>query len=329
MATNIPYNKIANHCKSGSTLIDQELMDWLNESPDNPVLFNQIQDVWTMTGNLPDNFSPNKEIAWNKIESRITPVSRGFGFVKRAGRIAAVLVGMASCIWMGSKINIPEKVSYSQIMAPKGQKTRLCLPDSSWVWLNGGSTIRYSSNFNKKSREVIISGEGFFDVRKNTQKQFVVRAAGLDVKVFGTSFNVKAYHEDNTVEVGLKSGSVRLDKSNNKLTMLKPGQKAIYNKERGVVSVNRADMSLVSAWTNDELVFDGTPFCDVVKYLERWYGVKIEMEPELVGKHNFTFRVKTETLRELLELIKVMTPIEYEVKGGDVAIYRRDHDTKL
>lgn len=150
--------------------------------------------------------------------------------------------------------------------------------------------------------------------------QFIVQTSQLSVKVFGTSFNVKAYHDDPTVEVGLKNGQVRIDRNNREITHLRPGQVATFIKNESKLIVGEANMDVVSAWTRDELVFEENSLAEIVENLERWYGVEIEVDPVLLNGDRFTFRVKTESLRELMELIKLLKPIAYKVEGKKVII---------
>jgi ferric-dicitrate binding protein FerR (iron transport regulator) len=79
-------------------------------------------------------------------------------------------------------------------------------------------------------------------------------------------------------------------------------------------------VDVVTAWKNNELIFDGTPFEEVIRYLERWYGVNITIEEKMKNKHNYTFRVKTESFRELMNLLKEITPLEYKIDGKNVTI---------
>jgi ferric-dicitrate binding protein FerR (iron transport regulator) len=209
---------------------------------------------------------------------------------------------------------------YTEILSPAGQKTQIMLPDSSIVHLNGATTIRYNNAFDEENRYVELEGEGYFDVRKNTHKAFIVHTRELDVKVYGTSFNVNAYYDDKTVEVGLKHGSVGIEQNNREVLRMEPGQLAIYNKESDQFKVNNEDINMISAWTNNELVFDEKPFNLICKYLERWYGVDITLSSDLVDNEKYTFRLKTESLHEVLNLINELKPINYEIRGEDVKI---------
>jgi len=98
-----------------------------------------------------------------------------------------------------------------------------------------------------------------------------------------------------------------------------PGQQLVY--EKGIYHIQKAEnMEALTAWLNNMLIFDNQPFEEVIHYLEKWYGVKIHLDRTLYYSHNYTFKVKTESLREVMELISVITPIEYHIEGEQITI---------
>jgi Fe2+-dicitrate sensor, membrane component len=327
MAPNTPWDTIYRSIQSGESPVDEHLILWLNANPANGMLYNELRTIWQKTGSLPEPFTPNKAKAWRKVQKKAFEQSRPAKVRRIASysrNVAAAILLVAVTIWATTLLQKPKTVGYAQVIAPMGQKTQVILPDGSTVWLNGGSTIKYPTSFNEEKREVFLKGEGFFQVTKNKKKQFVVHVSDLEVKVFGTSFNVKKYITDPEVEVGLQTGSVALEKEENPLVKLVPGEIAYYNKQKKTIRVAKTDMNIVSAWTNNELVFDNKPFSEVAKYMERWYGVNIDLDTSLSKNHSYTFRIKTESLREMLELINIMTPIRYEINGSHVKVTNRN-----
>src|SRR5260221_1009127 len=128
----------------------------------------------------------------------------------------------------------------SRITTKNGSKTNLLLPDGTRVWLNAGSSITYDSSYDKMMREVILSGEGYFDVVRNKEKPFIIHAAKINIKVLGTQFNVKSYPTDNTTEASLIHGSIEVtfrDKPNKKI-ILKPNEKIVVDNDRNTDDVS-------------------------------------------------------------------------------------------
>jgi ferric-dicitrate binding protein FerR (iron transport regulator) len=123
-----------------------------------------------------------------------------------------------------------------------------------------------------------------------------------------------------TADVTLVSGKVQVFNLQDKLiSELKPGQQLIYKDEKFYLQ-KAENLEALTAWLNNMLIFDNQPFEEVIHYLEKWYGVTIQLDKGLYYRHNYTFKVKTESLREVLELISVITPIQYHIEGEQVTI---------
>lgn len=320
MENQVPVSKIIRNIASNGEEFANEIRRWLDDSNDNKKIYRDLQDIWLVTGSFPDHFLPDKTKAWQKVRQQIHSPQRNFYLLRRVGQIAAAVIVVILSIWTGTKLDQLQQVTqFTEVISPAGQKTRIILPDSSIVLLNGHSQIRYSLNFNDH-RRVELKGEGYFEVRKDLSRPFVVGTSELDVKVFGTSFNVKAYEDDQKVEIGLKSGKVGIERGEDEIVQLVPGQVATFDKKEHKLDVGRMDINLVSAWTRDEMVFDEVRLEEIIKYMERWYGVEIRVAPELLDGELLTFKVKTESLNELLKLVSLLKPIKFQIDGKQVVI---------
>lgn len=321
MEGKIPIDKIFKNITSNREEFKEEIREWIAESDENNKIYQEFVDIYMITGKLPERFYPDKKQAWSRIHNQIHGKQRKKIILQRVAQIAAAIVLIFSITWLGKNINLNINTSYSEIVSPLGQKSKIILPDGSVVMLNGGSSLIYSNKFGARERKVQLTGEGYFNIEKNKSKKFVVQTNELDVVVFGTQFNVKAYENDDFVEVGLKKGEVGIKHNKNKITKLAPGQIATLDKSKNQLDISLANIDLISAWTQDELVFEEKPMSEIVKYLERWYGVEIEISKELLDDSELlTFKVKTESLRELLNLINLIKPIEYKINGRNIII---------
>ncbi len=325
MENKIPWNIIAKNLKSQATTEEQAILEsWLKEDDNHLKTLSEIQNVYTLTSSIPPFFFPDEDKAWTKIDRQTgtgeKKVIQIFNQIKYTAAAVILLLLGFSLFWIYNEYTQENFLQYSEIIAPPGQKTLVVLPDSSYVWLNSGSSLKYSGNFNVKEREVVLNGEAFFDVKKDETKRFRVQTGILTVQVYGTTFNLKNYENDLTQEITVSEGKVGVSDKTKEIRQLTPGQQVILNKNTKKLSFSVADPDIVSSWKNNEMRFDNTPFAEVVKYLERWYGVSINIDPLMVGKHNYTFKIKTESLTEMLEKIKLMTSIEYEINGKDVII---------
>ena len=320
MKRKVSVNKIIQNIVSGNRKYADEICDWLSESDDNRKIYQNFFELWQITGSFPESFVPHRKAAWQNVRKHIYSRKKKLLFYREIIKIAAMIVVVISCIGIGTKLGNFKKPCYSEIIALSGHKTKVILPDSSVVMLNGGSVLKYNLNFNEDNRIVELQGEGYFDVRKDLSNRFIVRTSELSVKVFGTAFNVKAYSDDVNVEVGLKRGNIEIDRNKKKIVHLIPGEVAIFNKNAKELKISKMDVNLISAWTRNELIFDEDSLSEVIKSMERWYGVDINVAPELIDGERYTFKVKTESLRELLKLINLLNPINYKINGKEVLI---------
>jgi ferric-dicitrate binding protein FerR (iron transport regulator) len=321
------YKKLIVKELNGETSQEESLKinQWINESPEHQKIYEELWLAFQLASPDVDLIVPDKETAWTNIEQKITlPQKRRSVFIQllkiAAAAVIFFMIGMGTQFYLTDKFPSDFLNQYSKVVVPKGQKSMIVLPDGSSVWLNSGSELKYKSSFNSQIRDVELDGEAFFEVKKDQSRMFRVNTGAVSIEVYGTAFNVKNYSEEKKLEVTVETGNVGVIENGNKLAELTKGKQVSINKETGVALFNTADVEIVSAWKNNELVFDGTPFEEVIRYLERWYGVNITIEEKMKKKHNFTFKVKTESFRELLELLKEITPLQYKIDGKNVTI---------
>lgn len=323
---NVPWEAISAKLKNEAGTDDiRQIQEWLDLSPENPVTLTEIVNIWSITRKQPEYYQPDLTYNWNKLIERINPkparkISSGLilRWVAAAAILALVfLAGFSMNDYFGST---PSEVTYSRVIAPKGNKTLLVLPDSSKVWLNSGAELWYPSNFTASNREVWMKGECYFQVEKDPIHPLVVHGTKLQVKVYGTSFNLKEDEKMDLSNVTLVSGKVEvMNLQSSKMAELVPGQQFVFQKGSG--EVHRAEnMEALTSWVNNILIFKNQPFDEVISYLSGWYGVNIKFDRNLYNHHKYTFKVKTESLREVLELITIITPIDYEIEGDQITI---------
>jgi len=237
-------------------------------------------------------------------------------------RVAAILViPLLIGVIYQSTLNFGRHETYAEIFAPKGSRVQFSLPDGTKGHLNGGSRLQYPVTFTDK-REINLSGEVFLEVAKNEKKPFVVKTKHVDVMVLGTKFDVCAYDADQEVRTTLEEGSVRIfNKASKAHDQLIPGEQNIVNTISGKMGKVKVNTKLYTSWKEEMLRFNNSPFDEVVKKMERWYGVTIMLDKSLKYSENYTFTVRTESLRELLDLLSLTTPMNYKIENDTVMIY--------
>lgn len=263
-----------------------------------------------------------KEQVRCNLASKVLPthIRKSSGWWKIAAAIAIpVLFCLSTYIYFISEYN--GKPDTFVVFTEKGQKTQLILPDGSQVYLNSASRLSYNSGFNKNNRTIKLEGEAFFDVAPDKENTFTVQANNLDVVVHGTAFNVSSYKDDSGISVSLVRGKVSLvnHSDGQTLTTMKPNQLVYVNKADLAWSMESCDAEIESLWTQNKLKFENAPADKVFKKLERWYGINIQVEnpnPDI----SYGFTLKTESLREMLEVINKVSPITYNINGEEVRI---------
>lgn len=219
----------------------------------------------------------------------------------------------------------------NKVIIPYGKKSMIQLSDGTLVWLNAGSQLIYPSTFQRKKREVVLIGEAYFDVAKNPNKPFIVRTADMHVKVLGTRFDVSAYPEDPMVETILEEGSVALEvvsknfAHSGKEVILKPNQKISLNKEDGVANIKTVDVSMYTSWKDGILKTDREDLVRVIKKVERYYNIHIELRDPLAGGYLISGKLDLKgSPEEVLNIIKLTVPIDWTKKSnGDFVIVRK------
>lgn len=207
---------------------------------------------------------------------------------------------------------------YNTLTNPRGSKiVDMQLSDGSHIWLNAGSSITYPVTFGKNMRNVVLTGEGYFEVAKDKTRKFIVISNGVTTEVLGTHFNVNAYNNDKTIKVTLLEGSVRTGNNNGAL-VIKPGQQSIVG--NGNLSLNNTpNIEQVMAWKNGYFSFDGLTLKQAMAQLERWYDIDVVYEGnvediELVGK-----MTRGITLNGLMIVLKQLG-VNYQLEGRKLII---------
>ena len=320
---NTPWPQIQTALRNPDLPEDDELSSWLEEDASNRKMLNDLKDLYAITGNVPEPFVPEKTKAWEKIGQRISKPKRSRLIPRTLIQIAAsvllVALGLGGGMFL-RKNDLPQTIT--EVFSPYGHKTFVLLPDSSQVWLNGNSRIKYYSNF-ANGRTVQLSGEALFKVAKDPQRIFTVNSQSLRVEVHGTTFDVKTYPDDAFAEVALAEGCVKLFHDEQLLKELSPGEVASFDAVHNIFSCTQGNINQITSWRADELVIENQTFETIAKYLERWYGVEINLDQSLNINSKLSFKVKTESLIELLSIINHITPISYEINGKKVKIAKR------
>lgn len=218
---------------------------------------------------------------------------------------------------------VASRVEY---FSPPGARTRILLPDSSQVWLNGKSKLSVGADFNGTTRDVELLGEAFFSVQKNPARPFNVHTSEAVLQVLGTTFNVAAYEEDSCIETTLVTGEVNLiykkeDKA--QLVKIQPSQKVSLNKAAKNISTEVVDTDVYQSWKDGKIILRNHSLKQVVSILEKWFNVHITYDSNLEG-YKFTATLDNKSLDQILMFISFSSPINYTFNDNTVHLTARN-----
>jgi transmembrane sensor len=209
--------------------------------------------------------------------------------------------------------------------AANGQQIKLVLPDGTRVRLNAGSSISFPKKFAKNIREVELAGEAFFDVTRNEKAPFVIRTGEVTTKVLGTSFNIRAYPENEAVQVAVVEGKVKVNAKigsadQKACVFLSKSEMATFQKEAGELIVSTYDEKEQIGWKDGMLYFQKSDFGSTIIKLERWYGVKFEVAPgvRMDTDWRFSGKFQNKPLDYILGVMSYPNRFSYKIKNNTV-----------
>lgn len=353
-----PWELLQKHF--GHRITDEEQLSldlWINESKEHQLLFEEISNDIRAGLPFPWNFREDTFALWQKLMGKnlntktLTISLRKLYRVAAAIAIPLMLAGVLTG-YLLSNGSLPKMKSdiYTEVYSSGGQKTKVTLPDGSQVWLNSNTTLRYPTLFDSKERNVYIDGEGFFDVTHKSNQPFIVSTSSqLKIRVFGTSFNVMAYKDENVVEATLVNGKISIEGvqtkgKKTKTFFMEPNETFRYIKknvkdsgeeeqlgetksvskkqiEPAIVLNKHVDVSPILAWRDGKLIFNNESFESLSTRLERWYNVKIYFDDRDVKRIKFTGVFEKENINQVLNYLKILTPFEYEMRLNEIHIH--------
>ncbi len=317
------------------TCTQEELLEvekWISAGQANADWLFEMERVWSLKDEL--RFSDRKEIEnayrlFLSCTQQESPAKSAKGrrltyrWVIRVA--AAVIVGFGVGVFYMYKTTqsdiTPQVVSQHEVVVPLGSRSTLVLADGTKVWLNAGSRLQYATDFGQIIREVYLEGEGYFDVTPDQQHPFRIQANGQTVEVLGTSLNVRAYSDEESIVTALIEGSVKVYGKQGKEVVLQPGQQLTYVKKDHSYQIDNFNPDVFISWKTGKYIFENTRFEDIIHILERGFNISIQLENELLKDKTYTARFENgESLENILDVIKRNAKYTYEYKNGIIVI---------
>jgi ferric-dicitrate binding protein FerR (iron transport regulator) len=318
----------------------QQVLKWFDADELNPQKVQSLEELWNQI-DASDFVSHNTDHILRSIhqeidrsEARYTTAEHNYRQADRRkwGRVwpwasaAAILmlVGMVAFQIAGDWGTGSEKGQITTI-AEAGQKKTVTLTDGTEIRLNGGSRITVPAQFLTDKREVLLSGEAFIDVKRDTTRPFIVETEHITTTVLGTSFNIKSYDGDQQADVSLVSGKLKVQHDDTATSstsfILTPGEAAVFDNRNNTFKKTHFDTKFRLGWIEGALAFDNANMDEIITRLERWYGVNIEVASyNKASSQEWNYRgvFNNESLHNVLKGISYVKDFTFEIEGQKV-----------
>jgi ferric-dicitrate binding protein FerR (iron transport regulator) len=343
----IDYDLLARYLNSECNSEEAEQVEgWINASVEHQQEFEKLSKAWDLAGSgagfekwdaqgSKEQFLlkviQNQAVLIHEKEQQVQIKRLQVRNLWKYAAAAILIIGISGILvftFPGSHQN----GAFTEVAVSKGSKSQMTLPDGSQVWLNADSKIKYTGEFNTVDRNIFLEGEAYFEVAKNPSKTFRVNAGGLIVEAVGTAFNVKAYPEENVVEATLLEGSVKigLESKPAQRMLLKPDEQVFYYKpdqqkmltEKMLISKGIESKQFTS-WINGQITINSETLESLVVKLDRKYDVKFHFDDPDLKKLRFTGVFKDETIEQILEVLKLSSPVNYRIQEREIWLSRK------
>lgn len=306
-----------------------ELLNWLRKD-EHLNEFQRIKEEWKDEAGKED--VPSEFVSdWRTIQNRmmeqlqqdVLRKQRTLNFFRYAA-ILLVLIAVPALVYILSSDRQTNPLVYTTVAADYGQISKVVLPDSTVIWVNSGSTIKYNNQFSASNRDIELVGEAYFKVHKNKDLPLVVASEDLRVKVLGTEFGVSAYPEENDIQVVLEKGKVELSSNSNARLRqeLHPGELANFNKEKKEMKLSAVNTGLFTSWKDGLINIYNLPLSELVIRLEKRYNQKFVVDNAIKGLP-YTFTIRDEELSSILSLMEQITPVDVVQRENFIELKHR------
>lgn len=301
-------SKLLKYIKRGinDTEYKKEIINEIKSDDENLKQFISLKNVSALIGK---HNCKNLDKDYRKLKRKMRRDFKGEKIFLNIVKYAAIIIisALSAYSYFGYEMekNKPPVV-YHKVSCPLGQISTVQLADGSTVWLNSGTSIEYPSNFSKTNRSLKLSGEAYFDIVKDVNNPFIVNSEHLDIKVYGTGFNISAYKNDNYVEAVLVNGKISvLNKNKDQIAKLKPNQMALLTKHNNQLKVSTTDTRFYTSWKEGKMSFFNEKLEVITRKLERWYNVEFIYLNNGIKHYKFTGTIlRNKPLDQVLKIIE-------------------------
>ncbi|MCL3779792.1 FecR family protein [Prolixibacteraceae bacterium JC049] len=214
------------------------------------------------------------------------------------------------------------KKAFNKLSVPKGGQFFLVLEDSSKIWLNSDSYLKYPVVFDKNNRTIELTGEAYLEVFKDATRPFYLKTANQTIEVLGTEFNITAYSSDNFVTTTLVEGKVAINTNNSSTVTLSPSEQAILSCSTGEIITEKVNPIYYTGWKSGKYYFKDESLENLFNTLARWYNIEVEFENNNSKHICFTGSFnRDQQLENIIKIIESANNIKIDAYGNKLTIY--------
>jgi len=276
-------------------------------------------DIMPANGNVVLTLSSGETVQLDS-NTRIEDKISGIRVDKSAGEIS----------YAGVNSNTDNKkesqsIEYNELSVPKGRSYSIVLSDGTKVWLNALSKIKYPVQFTSGERSIELTGEAYFEVKKDVNAPFTVKTNDYKVRVLGTSFNVNAYSNENKTVTTLVTGSISIPEPNGSEKKIVAGEQYSYDRISDKAEVSKVNVELYTSWIDNLLRIEELPLEEIFKILERRYDINVNFMDKGTSAEKFTGKLPlNDNLKVVLEQLSKVSNVDFKTEDNVVSVsYKR------
>ena len=316
-----------------------KMKTWLAADPENQEFYDEIKMIWDDAQASPPDY--DREEVYQRLQNEIRRsgsvvtevplkpkyenVKKEFYWLKVAASWAFITLAAFSVYQFIDHNRMADQSQWMTATNNAGKRSKIFLPDSSIVWLNANSTLRFPERFPSGHRDVVLSGEAFFEVVKNARSPFTVTAGGLRTTVLGTSFNINSENEKEVV-ISVLTGKVRVSsvdesKKEQQLGLLTRNEQLIYNESDNSYQIKTlASAYDYASWKDGTLRFRNVNFEQIAQKLEHWYGMKIIFKDDAMRKCQLEGTFNNVPIEKVMKMLSITARFEYVIQGDSITV---------
>lgn len=303
----------------------RKVMHWFSTPEGEKYLSDKIDKDWKTMSDDESAENTNYDIPSNDMFENIMKQIRSHSNNRIILTVAAIFIPFLLLVGiyfeLNSRLDLFSETEYEEIFVPNKEQVQFIFQDGSRVFLNSGSRLRYPKKFGLKERKVELEGEGFFEIAENKKRPFIVDLKLINIKVLGTSFDIKAYSDEKYISVSLENGRIEMNGDKFKSFNLKLGEKVVYDRNTGTYEIIRPkDIESDSAWKQKLLIFKDTPLSEVITTLDRTFDIKFEVADSSVLNYSFTLQTNSRDINFVIKELEKIAPVIFENNGNFISL---------